>query len=124
MPGEGFQKGNKLGPGRPYKGRDKISTSTRARLEKLFSENMPKVRKELKELKGAEYLEAITKMLPFIVPKLQASDLKVETTTNSSPSPLKGLSAETLRRLLLEMEAQQADVIELPTPKQIAQNAK
>ena len=67
-----FTKGHTLSPGRKKGQLNKSTKTTRSMLTAIMDKNYDKVERVLSDLEGKEYVDAITKLLPYIAPKLQA----------------------------------------------------
>lgn len=83
-----FKPGESGNPnGRPVGAVSKGSALAKQLIEELIEENLPDIKKEFKELKGKDKVRALTELLPYVVPKLQATsvDFDVMQTIQSLP---------------------------------------
>ena len=81
-----FEKGNKLGNGRP-KGRMNRSTEmAKLTLARLADKGLNNINEDIEEIRKenpAEAARLYIKLLEFVVPKLKAIDMKVEAEVNT-----------------------------------------
>jgi len=74
-----FEKGNKLGKGRPKGVMNKLNADSRERLHAIYEKDLLKTFKEdLKELSARERVQAFLKLTEFFVPKLRSEHLQVD----------------------------------------------
>jgi hypothetical protein len=72
-----YEKGNKYSTGRPKGSKNKKASEVQDFYLRIISEDEGKIREELNQLKGKEYLDIIVKLLPYVIPKpTQSVDLE------------------------------------------------
>jgi len=57
---------------------NKTTTDMRNRIQNLVDANWKTVSKDMKKLPPKDRMEVITKLLPYITPKLQVTDLNID----------------------------------------------
>lgn len=65
-----FQKGNKEGKGRPPGTPNSTTAEMRAIISDIIKGNINKVKDDLKEMTPKERVDAIAKLLPYVVPRM------------------------------------------------------
>ena len=74
-----FEKGNKLGKGRPKGAMNKLGADSREKLHEIYEKDLLKTFKEdLKKLSAKERVQAFLKLTEFFVPKLRSEHLQVD----------------------------------------------
>lgn len=71
-----FQKGNNLSNGRPKGSANKVNDQLREMVRELIeSVGLDKLKKDIKELKAKERIDAMTSLLEFVLPKLNRTTI-------------------------------------------------
>lgn len=85
-----FETGN---PGRPKGAKNKSTGQIRERIQSLFDDNFQMIQEDLESLEPKDRLKFLTDLLPYLVPKLQA-------TTYSTKIDLDSMTDEDLDKLI------------------------
>ena len=83
-----FEKGNKSGKGRP-KGALNKDSEFKKFLKDKFEENKDRMFREIAELKGKQYLDAMFALMEYIQPKLSRTEVTAEIETEIKPQTIK-----------------------------------
>jgi len=74
----GFQKGNQHGA-KSKRGKDIVKQKVKQYLTEFVDEYLiEKLREDFAEITAKERLDVITKLMPYIMPKLNSNDVKVD----------------------------------------------
>jgi hypothetical protein len=82
-----FQKGHKLAPGRAKGSKNKLSTEVRAALATALEGELENIQELLNQLEPKERIDAIAKLLPFILPRLAAQTISVDAEVTKPKRP-------------------------------------
>ena len=75
-----FQKGNTLATGRPKGSVNKSTAQIRNFFLEFMSENLDELQDSFKELSASEKFKVILQMSKFVIPQIQATNLKIDET--------------------------------------------
>ncbi|MEX2336351.1 MAG: hypothetical protein WD555_03670 [Fulvivirga sp.] len=70
-----FKEGN---PGRPKGAKNKINIQIRDMIQNLFDDNFDKIQQDMDKLDPKDRLKFITDLLPYLLPKLQSTNLSTD----------------------------------------------
>jgi len=74
-----FEKGNKLGKGRPKGALNQLNADSKTKLHEIYEEDLLSTfREDLKELKPNERIQVFLKLTEFFVPKLRATYMETD----------------------------------------------
>lgn len=77
-----FEKGNKLG-GRKKGSKNKATTNIREAFQSLIENNLERIQEDMDSLDAKDRLNYIISLTNYCVPKLKATELKVESDYNT-----------------------------------------
>lgn len=80
---------------------NRITKDVREVLKKIVEDELKSLPQKLQELDSRDRLEVVIKLLPYVVPRLEAADISL---TEKVP-PARVLTKEEARRFLIELEA-------------------
>lgn len=101
-----FEPGNSYGKGRPKGSTNKIVQESRDLLTSILKGEIEKVGDYLNSIKTPRAkIDALTKLLPFCLPRLSSGDLNVEMEAPAYPVDFSQLSEPALMEVLKLMEA-------------------
>ena len=95
-----FQTGNKFGTGRPKGSLNKLTQDSRQALASVLSGEIEKIGEYLDALNPEKRIDAISKLLPYFLPRLTSGDLMIESTERPIPFGYTKLSDSALKEVL------------------------
>jgi hypothetical protein len=82
-----FQKGHKLAPGRAKGSKGKLSTKVKEALATALEGELENIQELFNQLEPKERIDAISKLLPYCMPKLAAQTISVDTEIKEKKRP-------------------------------------
>lgn len=83
-----FEKGNKMGKGRPKGSKNKSNKIVKRAFEQLLTEDVKSLRADLNTLKPYERLKIKLELAQYILPKLKATEMDIKSNGESLDLPM------------------------------------
>ena len=103
----GFQKGNKLGTGRPKGSTNKTNTKLKQKVQLLLDDNFQLVQDDLDRCEPHIRLKLMIDLMAYVMPKMKSVEATVTAITDMSQDKIASL--ERMNELMLEIEAERVN---------------
>lgn len=96
-----FEKGNELGQGRPKGSLNRLTRESREILAEMVRGEVANIGRYMDQIKDpVKKLDALSKFLPYLLPRLGAGELMIETQQARLPFDYTQLSEQALKEVL------------------------